>query len=94
MAAPEPGGEPRRTIRIDLAIETDHDLDALESALLAARAAELTQVRRRSNRLAFGYGSNAARESMGDEVDQAERRWTMLDRLVLAVRAAKAGPRG
>ena len=33
----------------------------------------------------LGYGSDTARETMNDEVDQAERRWTMLDRLIAAL---------
>jgi nicotinamide mononucleotide adenylyltransferase len=46
-------------------------------------------MRRRGARHAFGYGSDSARETMTDEVTQAERRWTMLDRLLAALKIAK-----
>ena len=72
----------RRVLRLEIPIESDEELAALEGALLAARASELSQIRRRADRLSFGYGSDTARETMNDEVDQAERRWTMLDRLI------------
>jgi hypothetical protein len=78
----------RRLLRLDVPLDSDEDLAALEGALLAARATERSQVRRRSDRLAFGYGSDAARETMNDEVDHAERRWTMLDRLLAALKAS------
>ena len=72
----------RRVLRLEIPIESDDDVVTLEGALLAARASELSQLRRRDDRLSFGYGSDTARETMNDEVDQAERRWTMLDRLI------------
>jgi hypothetical protein len=78
----------RRLLRIELPIESADELDALEGALLAARAGELSQVRRRGARHSFGYGSDAARETMTDEVDHAQRRWAMLDRLLKAIREA------
>jgi hypothetical protein len=81
----------RQRLRLDVTIESKDDLAALEGALLAARAAELSQVRRRADRLSFGYGSDSARETMNDEVDQAERRWTMLDRLLESLKAASGG---
>jgi hypothetical protein len=81
-------GDAERRLRLDVEIESDDDLTALEGALLAARAAELTKMRRRDDRLAFGYGGDSARETMGDEIDQAQRRWTMLDRLLTALKAA------
>lgn len=74
-------------IRLD--IDSDADLDALEGALLAARASELSQVKRRGARHSFGYGSDSARETMIDEVDHHERRWAMLDRLIAAIREAR-----
>jgi hypothetical protein len=77
-----------RVLRLDVAIESEEELTALEGALIAARAAELSQIRRRGDRLAFGYGTDSARETMDDEIDQAERRWTMLDRLLTALKAA------
>jgi hypothetical protein len=84
-ASPRPG---RRVLRLEVPIESDEDLAALEGALIAARASELSQIRRRADRLSFGYGSDTARETMNDEVDHAERRWTMLDRLISALNAA------
>ncbi len=76
-----------RVLHIEIPIESDDDLAALNGALLAARATELSQMRRRGDRLAFGYGTDSARETMTAEVDQAERRWTMLDRLLVALEA-------
>ena len=78
----------RRVLRLEVPIESDDELAALEGALLAARASELSQIRRRADRLSFGYGSDTARETMNDEVDQVERRWTMLDRLLDALKTA------
>jgi hypothetical protein len=75
-------------LRLDVPIESEDDLAALEGALLAARAAELSQIRRRADRLSFGYGSDSARETMNDEVDQAERRWMMLGRLLESLKTA------
>jgi hypothetical protein len=77
-----------RVLRLEVPIESEEELAALEGALIAARAAELSQIRRRGDRLAFGYGSDSARETMDDEIDQAERRWTMLDRLLSALKSA------
>jgi hypothetical protein len=84
-------GEGRRVLHFELAVDTDDELAALEGALLAARAAELSQKRRRADRLSFGYGSDSARETMTDDVAQAERRWTMLDRLLTAITTASRG---
>lgn len=81
----------RRVLRLEIPIESDEDVTALRGALLAARAGELTQVRRRGARLSFGYGSDSARETMNDEVDHAQRRWTMLDRLLAALEGAATG---
>ena len=78
----------RRVLRLDVPIESEDELAALEGALIAARATELSQIRRRGDRLAFGYGTDSARETMDDEIDQAERRWTILDRLLTALKGA------
>ena len=75
-------------LRLEIPIESDEELAALEGALIAARATELSQIRRRGVRHAIGYGSDSARETMTDEVDQAERRHEMLDRLLTALKAA------
>jgi hypothetical protein len=79
----------RRVLRLELPIDSAEDVEALEGALLAARASELSQIRRRGARHGFGYGSDSARDSMTAEVDQAERRWEMLDRLLKALRQAE-----
>jgi hypothetical protein len=82
--------EGRRVLRVEVPIESDDELAALEGALLAARARELSQMRRRGDRLAFGYGTDAARETMSDDVAEAQRRWTMLDRLLAGIKAARS----
>ncbi len=79
----------RGGVQIRLDVTSDDDLDALEGALLAARASELSQVKRRGARHSFGYGSDSARETMSDEVDHHERRWALLDRLIGAIREAR-----
>lgn len=81
-------GSRGRVLRLEVPIESDEELAALEGALLAARAAELSQMRRRGLRHDLGYGSDPARETMNDEVDHAERRWAMLGRLLESVKAA------
>ncbi len=78
----------KRVLRLEIPIESEEELTALEGALIAARAAELSQIRRRGARHAFGYGSDSACETMTDEVDHAERRHAMLDRVVAAVKEA------
>ena len=78
----------RPSIRLDVALDSDDELNALRGALLAARASELAEARRRGDRLSFGYGSDAARQGMSAEVSQARRRYEMLDRLLAALDAA------
>jgi hypothetical protein len=78
----------RRVLRLEIPIESAQELAALEGALIAARATELSQIRRRGLRHELGYGSDSARETMTDEVDQAERRHEMLDRLLTALKEA------
>jgi hypothetical protein len=75
------------TIRFELEADDD-ELAALRGALLGARASELSEARRRGDRLSFGYGSDSAREGMTAEVAQARRRHDMLDRLLVALDAA------
>jgi hypothetical protein len=79
------GDEAERVLRVEIPIESGNDVRALRSALLAARASELAEVRRRSGRLSYGYGTDSARESMAAEVDDRERRLGMLDRLLAAM---------
>jgi hypothetical protein len=78
----------KRVLRLELPIESEEEFAALEGALIAARAAELSQIRRRAARHAYGYGTDSARETMTDEVDQAERRHEMLDRVLNALKEA------
>ncbi|HEX5015669.1 MAG TPA: hypothetical protein VFV72_16100 [Candidatus Limnocylindrales bacterium] len=75
------------TIRLELDADGD-EITALRGALLAARATELAEARRRGDRLSFGYGTESAREGMSAEVVQARRRYELLDRLIAALDAA------
>ena len=74
--------EPGRVVRLELLVQSDEDVRALRGALLAARATELAEMRRRSGRLSYGYGTDSARESMTAEVGDRERRMAMLDALL------------
>jgi hypothetical protein len=69
----------------------DADLDALEGALLRARATELTEVRRRQVRLTAGYGDATTRDVMDDEGTRAQRRYDALSQVLDAVRRARGG---
>ena len=81
-----------RPLRLEIPIATDEEVRALRSALLAARATELSEVQRRAQRHSLGYGTESARESMTDEVADRRRRWEMVDRLLAALeRAIAAG---
>jgi hypothetical protein len=76
------------TIRLEVEADGEDDVTALRGVLLAARASELSEARRRGDRLSFGYGSDSAREGMSAEVVQARRRVELLDRLLAALDAA------
>ena len=76
---------PARRISLDLPFDSDEDVTALRSALLAARATELTNLNRRAGRHALGYGSDTARESMTAEAARLRLRHDMLDRLITAL---------
>ena len=80
------------TIRIELEVDSEEELEALRGALLAARASELSEARRRGDRLSFGYGSDSARESMTDQVAWAGLRHAMLGRLLAALALATVDP--
>lgn len=80
----------RKVIRLEIDIDSDGELAALEQALLRARAAELTEVRRREVRLVAGYGDATTRDTITGEGDAAKLRHTMLDRLVAALEASGA----
>jgi hypothetical protein len=75
-------------IRLDLALD-DAGLEALERALLRARAAELSEVRRRNVRLTAGYGDATGRDVMDDEARAAQARYDALDAVLEAVRGAR-----
>jgi hypothetical protein len=76
------------TIRLEVEADGEDDVTALRGVLLAARASELSEARRRGDRLSFGYGSDSDREGMSAEVVQARRRVELLDRLLAALDAA------
>jgi len=69
-----------------IAIESDEERAALEQALLRARATELAEVRRNQVRVSAGYGDAITRDSMTGEAARAHLRWTMLNRLLGALR--------
>jgi hypothetical protein len=80
-----------RVLRLELPIESEEELSALRAALLAARASELAEMRRRGARHGFGYGDEGARESMTAEAAHAHGRWAMLDRLIARLDEAAKG---
>ncbi len=80
--------DPPLTLRLD-GLSKDA-LDALERALLKARAGELSEVRRRGVRLTAGYGDSTNRDVMGDEARRAELAHDVLTSLLEALRAARA----
>ena len=65
----------------------------LRSALLSARATERAELERRAARHSFGYGTDAARGSMDDDVARFRRRIDLLDALIAALDAAGPGCR-
>jgi hypothetical protein len=80
--------EDGRTLELRVGVEGDDEVAALEQALLRARATELAEVRRNQVRLSAGYGDAGTRDTMSGEAGRAQLRWTMLDRLLEALRAA------
>ena len=89
MATTDPEGT---ILRLDIEVESDGERAALEQALLRARAAELTEVRRRDVRLVAGYGDSTTRDAMTAEGQAAKLRHTMLDRLLAALRKETSPP--
>ena len=83
---PDPGHE----LHIALSFTSDEELDELERALLKARAAELSEVRRRQTRLITGYGDGTTRDVMDDEARRAQRRFDALNGLLDALRDARS----
>jgi hypothetical protein len=81
-------------LTIHLQLGSDDERTALEQALLRARATELAEVRRNQVRLSAGYGDDTTRDSMSGEAGRAHLRWTMLDRLLAALRHPPADSDG
>lgn len=76
--------------RLDLRLTLDAGgIDALEQAILRARATELAEIRRRGVRLTAGYGDATTRAVMDDEGDRAQRRFDALTALLEALREAR-----
>ena len=78
-------------LELHLELTSEAELDALERALLKARATELTEVRRRDIRLTAGYGDPTNRDVMDDEARAAQQRFDALSRVLEALRDARAG---
>ncbi|MGK2849593.1 MAG: hypothetical protein ACSLFN_01565 [Candidatus Limnocylindrales bacterium] len=78
----------RPAIDLRLALDTS-DLDDLERILLRARAAELSEVRRRNVRLTAGYGDPTNRAAMDDDARSAQRRYDLLGRVLAAIASAR-----
>jgi hypothetical protein len=77
--------------RIEIRLDLDGDaFDALEQALLRARATELAEVRRRQVRLTAGYGDETTRDVLDDERGRAQRRYDVLTRVLTALREARS----
>lgn len=72
--------------RFEVQFESDEERDALEQALLRARATELSEVRRHQTRLVAGYGDATTRQAMTGEAGRADLRRRMLDRVLRALR--------
>jgi hypothetical protein len=74
------------TVTLRLPIGSEEEREALEQALLRARATELAEVRRNQVRVSAGYGDATTRDAMTGEAARAQLRRTMLDRLLTALR--------
>jgi hypothetical protein len=78
------------TLDLRLAFTSPDALDALETALLRARAAELSEVRRRQTRLITGYGDPTTRDVMDDESRRAQVRHDALTNVIDAIADARS----
>jgi len=76
-------------LELHVALTSEAEFDALEQALLKARASELTEVRRRDIRLTAGYGDPTNRDVMDHEARSAQQRFDALSRVLAAVQAAR-----
>jgi hypothetical protein len=74
-----------RTLDLRLEVGSDAEVDELRRSLLKARAAELSEVRRRNVRLTAGYGDATTRDVMDDEANRAQLRYDVLTRLLEAL---------
>ena len=74
---------------LHLTIGSDEELDALEQALLKARATELSEVRRQNLRFTAGYGDATSRDVMDEVGRLAEVRYDMLSQLLAAIARAR-----
>lgn len=79
--------EPTTNLHLEVRLTTAQR-QALEPALLRARAAELGEVRRRNIRLTAGYGDPTARDVLDDEGRRAQSRHDALDAVLQALARA------
>jgi hypothetical protein len=84
----------RALVDLHLGLDPAAEVGELRRALLKARAAELSEVRRRDVRLTAGYGDATNRGVMDDEARRAQIRFDVLTRLIEALDRAEqaAGP--
>ena len=78
----------RRSVELRLEVD-DEEREELERVLLKARAAELTEVRRRQVRFTAGYGDATTREVLDDEGRRAQLGYDLLTKLLEAVRQSR-----
>lgn len=78
-----------QALQLRLTLASAEEFDALERALLKARASELSEVRRRDVRLTAGYGDATNRDVMDDESRRAQLRYDVLTTLLDSLRAAR-----
>jgi hypothetical protein len=76
----------RSELTLHVQLDSADERAALEQALLRARATELAEVRRNQVRVSAGYGDATTRDAMTGEAARARLRWTILDRLLAALR--------
>jgi hypothetical protein len=77
------------TLDLRLDLPSANALDALETALIKARATELSEVRRRQTRLITGYGDSTTRDVMDDEEQRAQERHDALSAILDSLRKAR-----
>ena len=80
---------PSHDLQLYLPLASAEEFDALERALLKARASELSEVRRRDVRLTAGYGEPTNRDVIDDEARRAQLRYDVLTTLLEAIRTAR-----